>query len=175
MTIPFDPQTLAERVQHLSERERRVIAHLIHHKTVSRDSNAVFDSGMTFGQRVADRVANVVGGWPFIITQSILLVLWIASNIYLVTHYRDKAFDPYPFILLNLALSFQAAYTGPIVMMSQNRQNEKDRHAAQSDFECNLKAEAEIRVIMEHLVHQDTMLTDLRAQLDKMQAVGSRQ
>lgn len=123
-----------------------------------RNVNVMTRDSRSFGQAVADKIASIVGGWPFIITQSCFLVLWIASNVYLGLHYREKAFDPYPFILLNLALSFQAAYTGPIVMMSQNRQNEKDRLSAQSDFECNLKAEEEIRIIMEHLTHQDVIL-----------------
>jgi uncharacterized membrane protein len=135
-----------------------------------RNVNQVHRDELTVGQRVADRVASVVGGWPFIITQTIILMFWIASNVYLLTHYKEKAFDPYPFILLNLVLSFQAAYTGPIVMMSQNRQNEKDRHAAQSDFECNVTAEEEIRVIMEHLVHQDAILTDISARLERQEA-----
>ena len=117
--------------------------------------NALVHSKRSLGQQVADKIASVVGGWPFIITQSFILGVWIISNVYLALHYKEKAFDPYPFILLNLVLSFQAAYTGPIVMMSQNRQNEKDRMSAQSDFECNLKAEEEIRVIMDHLTHQD--------------------
>jgi uncharacterized membrane protein len=121
------------------------------------------------GQRIADKVASTVGGWPFIITQSVILALWIAANVYLVMHWKDRAFDPYPFILLNLVLSFQAAYTGPIVMMSQNRQNEKDRYAAQSDYECNLKAEEEIRILMEHLTHQDVIMADILARLDALQ------
>jgi uncharacterized membrane protein len=123
---------------------------------------------LSLGQRIADGVASVLGGWPFIILQSVILTCWIAANIYLFHHYKDKAFDPYPFILLNLVLSFQAAYTGPIVMMSQNRQNEKDRHAALSDFECNTKDEEEIRVIMEHLVHQDMMIADIRERLGRL-------
>ncbi len=127
------------------------------HPPVTNVNQQIHDS-RRLGQRVADRIAGIVGGWPFIITQSCILVLWICANVYLVQHYRDKAFDPYPFILLNLMLSFQAAYTGPIVMMSQNRQNEKDRLSAQSDYECNMKAEEEIRVIMEHLTHQDQIL-----------------
>src|ERR1051326_5252212 len=118
-----------------------------------RNINELHRDSRSLGQRVADRIASIVGGWPFIITQSILLVVWMSANVYMTAHYRDKAFDPYPFILLNLVMSFQAAYTGPIVMMSQNRQNEKDRLSAQSDFECNQKAEEEIRVIMEHLTH----------------------
>ncbi len=127
--------------------------------------NDLHSDRLSVGQRVADRVATVIGGWRFIITQTCILVLWIAANTYLVMHYREKSFDPYPFILLNLVLSFQAAYTGPIVMMSQNRQNEKDRLAAQSDYECNLRAEEEVRVIMEHLVYQDQMLDAIQARL----------
>lgn len=149
--------------------------------------NELVYGGKGLGTRVADRIAYVVGGWPFIITQSVLLVAWIASNVYLAMHFKEKAFDPYPFILLNLALSFQAAYTGPIVMMSQNRQNEKDRMSAQSDYECNVKAEEEIRVIMDHLSHQDEILVrqdevlmqqtaildDISLQLQKLHALQS--
>jgi uncharacterized membrane protein len=120
------------------------------------------------GQNVADKVASVVGGWPFIIFQSTMLCCWIVFNLYVVKRYHDDkaGFDPYPFILLNLMLSFQAAYTGPIVMMSQNRQNEKDRLVAQSDFDCNKTAEEEVRVIMEHLVYQDEVLQQIMARLD---------
>ncbi|MCW3094513.1 MAG: hypothetical protein JWL77_131 [Chthonomonadaceae bacterium] len=122
------------------------------------------------GQKVADKVASIVGGWPFIIFQSTILCCWIAFNIYVVKRYHDDkaGFDPYPFILLNLMLSFQAAYTGPIVMMSQNRQNEKDRLAAQSDFDCNKTAEEEVRVIMEHLVYQDEVLHTIMTRLDAL-------
>jgi uncharacterized membrane protein len=135
-----------------------------------RNINDLSVERLTLGQRVADKVAATVGGWPFILIQSALLIFWIACNIYLAIHYKDKAFDPYPFILLNLMLSFQAAYTGPIVMMSQNRQNEKDRLAAQSDFECNVKAEEEIRVLMEHLAHQDQMMVEILNRLDTLQS-----
>ena len=134
--------------------------------------NDVDDGQLTRGQRIADKVATVVGGWPFIICQSCLLVVWMAANVYLVIHFHDekKAFDPYPFILLNLVLSFQAAYTGPIVMMSQNRQNEKDRLMAQHDYDCNKTAEEEIRVLMEHLAHQDELMADIRSRLVSLQS-----
>ena len=145
-----------------------------------KNASEMADSSLSTGQRIADKVASTVGGWPFIITQSAMLVLWMSVNVYLFYHIKEKAFDPYPFILLNLVLSFQAAYTGPIVMMSQNRQNEKDRLSAQCDYECNMKAEEEIRVIMEHLAHQDAImaeiishLTDLEAKLDKAGGVAS--
>ncbi|MDB5378311.1 MAG: hypothetical protein JWR00_2757 [Rubritepida sp.] len=95
------------------------------------------------GQKVADWVAATVGSWRFMIIQSVLLVLWIVLN---VTGYILQ-WDPYPFILLNLALSFQAAYTAPIIMMSQNRQSEIDRQHAEFDYRVNVKAELEIEAL----------------------------
>jgi uncharacterized membrane protein len=92
----------------------------------------------TRGERVADAVAASVGSWPFIITQSILLATWILANTVLIGDWiAGRPFDPYPFILLNLVLSFQAAYTGPVVMMSQNRQAAKDRDEAEHDYAVN--------------------------------------
>ena len=89
----------------------------------------------SFGERVADGVAASVGSWPFIIVQSTLLALWIVANTILIGRWiSGEPFDPYPFILLNLVLSFQAAYTGPVVMMSQNRQAAKDRDEAEHDY-----------------------------------------
>ena len=92
----------------------------------------------TLGERVADGVAATVGSWPFIVTQSILLAAWIVLNAVVIGGWiAGKPFDPYPFILLNLVLSFQAAYTGPVVMMSQNRQAAKDRDEAEHDYRVN--------------------------------------
>jgi uncharacterized membrane protein len=102
---------------------------------------------LPLGARVSDAVARVVGSWRFIIIQSVLLLIWIALNI---TAWVQQ-WDPYPFILLNLALSFQAAYTAPIIMMSQNRQSEIDRRAAQHDYDINLKAELEIELLHQKL------------------------
>jgi uncharacterized membrane protein len=97
-----------------------------------------FGDKRTFGERVADGVAASVGSWPFIIIQSILLATWILANAFLIRDWLGgKPFDPYPFILLNLVLSFQAAYTGPVVMMSQNRQAAKDRDEAEHDYKVN--------------------------------------
>lgn len=145
-----------------------------HNHTV-KNINLEFEKEITVGQKVADRVAEVIGSWPFIITQSTLLVIWIIINVYLaymMIHHPGylKAWDPYPFILLNLALSLQAAYTGPIVMMSQNRQEYKDRLSAQHDYEINQKAEKEIEVIMKHLAHQDEILHEIIKQLDQLKA-----
>src|SRR5712672_1987064 len=98
---------------------------------------------LTVGQRIADSVAATMGSWRFIIIQSIILLLWIALN---VTAYVEQ-WDPYPFILLNLALSFQAAYAAPFIMMSQNRQQDIDRKAAENDYQVNIKAELEIEAL----------------------------
>jgi uncharacterized membrane protein len=95
----------------------------------------------TVGERVSDAVTGGVGSWPFIITQSLLLAAWILANGVLIGRLLGgKPFDPYPFILLNLVLSFQAAYTGPVVMMSQNRQAAKDRDEAEHDYKVNREA-----------------------------------
>jgi uncharacterized membrane protein len=95
------------------------------------------------GQRIADGVARIVGSWRFILIQSAVLAVWIALN---ATAYVAR-WDPYPFILLNLVLSFQAAYTAPIIMMSQNRLSEVDRRHAESDYRINVKAELEIEAL----------------------------
>ncbi len=97
----------------------------------------------TAGQRLADAVARTIGSWRFIIFQSTAIAIWITGNVLTGT----GAWDPYPFILLNLLLSFQAAYTAPAIMMSQNRQSEQDRRHAESDYEVNVKAELEIELL----------------------------
>ncbi|MBI5832753.1 MAG: DUF1003 domain-containing protein [Armatimonadetes bacterium] len=145
-----------------------------------RDPLAAHDKAVGLGQRVADAVAAAVGSWPFIIIQSVLLAGWITMNVWLaiaVAQHRaaHQPFDPYPFILLNLVLSFQAAYTGPVVMMSQNRQNEKDRLTAHNDYVINQKAEEEIKVILDHLVHQDHMLIAIMEQLAKVGTVEGQE
>jgi uncharacterized membrane protein len=96
------------------------------------------------GERVADSVASTVGSWHFIIIQSVLLGMWICANVF---GWVAKPWDPYPFILLNLALSFQAAYTAPILMMSQNRQSDIDRKNEALDYDINIKAELEIELL----------------------------
>ena len=102
---------------------------------------------LTTGQKVADAVAATMGSWRFIIIQSLILLAWIILN---VTAYVQK-WDPYPFILLNLALSFQAAYAAPFIMMSQNRQQDIDRKAAEGDYKVNIKAELEIELLHQKL------------------------
>jgi uncharacterized membrane protein len=148
-------------------------AHYHHDHPPVRSVNDVAAQAMTLGQRVADKVAAAVGSWPFIIIQSLMLFAWMAFNVYLAAMEHThpgflKSWDPYPFILLNLVLSFQAAYTGPVVMMSQNRQSEKDRLMAENDFQINKKAEREIEVIMKHLAHQDELLLDAIARIEAL-------
>lgn len=105
------------------------------------------DAALTPGQRIADAVAATMGSWRFIIIQTTILLAWIALNITAWIHH----WDPYPFILLNLALSFQAAYAAPFIMMSQNRQQDIDRAQAADDFRINVKAELEIESLHQKL------------------------
>jgi uncharacterized membrane protein len=117
-----------------------------HHPTNIRH----FGDERTFGERIADEVAARVGSWPFIIVQSVLLLMWLVANGLLIHSWLGgKPFDPFPFILLNLLLSFQAAYTGPVVMMSQNRQSARDRDEAEHDYEVNRDAFATLQKIQQ--------------------------
>jgi len=122
---------------------------LLHKLRAGRDKRLRPDHCTTpsFADRVSDAVAAMVGSWPFIIVQSFLLILWMALNL---TGWVEH-WDPYPFILLNLALSFQAAYAAPFIMMSQNRQAEIDRSDARHDYEVNIKAELEIELLHQKL------------------------
>jgi len=127
----------------------------------SRNVNVVDEERMTFGQRVADRVADTIGSWPFIIVQTVILTIWIILN---VTAWIQR-WDPYPFILLNLMLSFQAAYSGPVIMMSQNRQSAKDRLAAEIDHKVNAKAELEINNLIRRLDELELNIEEQHAEL----------
>jgi uncharacterized membrane protein len=131
--------SLAEEFHKLGEVERRVVAHIVNRKQATRDPNKSFDAQMTFGQRIADRVAAFGGSWPFIGIFLGIMAVWMAINIL-----TSIKWDEYPFILLNLCLSCLAALQAPVIMMSQNRQSVKDRIDASHDYEVNLKAETEI-------------------------------
>ena len=119
-----------------------------------RDVNELYEAQLTFGERAADKVAAVAGSWTFIIIQSIVLAIWVILN----TVAWMRHWDPYPFILMNLMLSLQAAYTAPVIMMSQNRQADRDRLEAHNDYLINQKAEEEVRVILDHLTAQNEAL-----------------
>ena len=124
--------------------EKRLLEELRALRQGSRKNDASRpEDQLTLGQRVADMVAAAMGSWPFIIIQSAILFVWIILNF---TAYV-KHWDPYPFILLNLALSFQAAYAAPVIMMSQNRQQEIDRKEAENDYKIKIKAELEIELL----------------------------
>jgi uncharacterized membrane protein len=121
----------------------------------------------TMGDKVADKVAATMGSWPFIIIQTGILLIWIALN---VTAYVQN-WDPYPFILLNLALSFQAAYAAPFIMMSQNRQAAIDRAAAQTDYGINAKAELEIELLHQKLdMLRETEVSELIQIIRRLEA-----
>ena len=123
-----------------------------------RNVNELLAEKGTTGQRSADWVARNIGSWKFIIIQSILLTFWVILNVTAFIYH----WDPYPFILMNLVLSLQAAYTAPIIMMSQNRQSERDRVEAHKDYQTNLKSEEEIRAILTHLAAQDEALIQIQ-------------
>lgn len=133
-------------------------------RMASRNVNEMEEEQMTLGQRVADKVADTIGSWPFIITQTIILTVWIILNVAAwINHW-----DPYPFILLNLMLSFQAAYSGPVIMMSQNRQSAKDRLAAEVDHQVNTKAEIEINNLMRRMDELEITIEENQVELKKL-------
>ena len=132
----------------LTERERRVINRIASRVHIAQNVNRVFDEQLTFGERLSDRISAFGGSWPFIILFGVTLAVWIILNSILL---GNRAFDRYPYILLNLVLSMLAAIQAPVIMMSQNRQAAKDRVAAAHDYEVNLKAELEIMGIHEKL------------------------
>ena len=146
-------QRLADDRGALSVVEQEIAVKAANHLTLATDIDKQFDSETTLGQRVADRVAAVGGSWPFLITFFLILASWIGINSFLL---RTQAFDPYPYILLNLALSCLAAVQAPVIMMSQNRVSARDRMQANQDFRVNLKAELEVASLHEkidHLLH----------------------
>jgi uncharacterized membrane protein len=135
---------------------------LKHEHPAIRNVNELADEQLTIGQKVADAVAANMGSWRFIITQSIILAAWVVLNS-LAWQYR---WDNPPFVLLNLMLSFEAAFAAPFIMISQNRQAEKDRLTAQNDYITDMRGEEEIRHILEHLDHQDTLIIKIIERLE---------
>lgn len=144
---------LAERLLHtgfdtLPEREQRILTRIAKRVHISRDVQAEFEDRLSFGERLADKVAEIGGSWTFITIFGLLLAAWVAVNSLILL---SGAFDPFPYIFLNLILSMLAAIQAPIIMMSQNRQSSKDRLSAAHDYEVNLKAEIEIMGLHEKL------------------------
>ncbi len=129
---------------------RKVARHVTEKRHISRNISQEMESASTLGQRAADKIASFGGSWIFIGIFIAVLIAWVILNSYILVHY-SKAFDPYPYILLNLFLSMLASLQAPIILMSQNRQAEKDRQNAEHDYEVNLKAELEIMLLHEKI------------------------
>jgi uncharacterized membrane protein len=140
---------LVKEVGELSELEKTVLTSVTNNNTLT-DKIDDDEQILTPGQRIADKVATFGGSWTFIISFGVFIFIWISVNIYWLA---NKGFDPYPFVLLNLILSCMAGLQAPVIMMSQNRQEEKDRDRAKKDYMINLKSELEIRTLHEKIDH----------------------
>jgi uncharacterized membrane protein len=157
MHAEFVKQIFGKPDEELGEAERRILSQAREKRIVSTNADYDFQADATFGQRLADGIARVGGSWTFIIAFLLFLVFWALVNTLILTR---AAFDPYPFIFLNLILSMLAAIQAPIIMMSQNRQSERDRFFAAKDYEVNLKAEIEV-MALHHKIDM-AVLTELR-------------
>ena len=141
---------LVKEIGELTELEKTVLTSLNNNNTLTDKIDGEKKQILTTGQRIADKVASFGGSWTFIISFGVFIFIWISINIFWLV---NKGFDPYPFILLNLILSCLAALQAPVIMMSQNRQEEKDRDRAKKDYMINLKSELEIRTLHEKIDH----------------------
>jgi uncharacterized membrane protein len=167
---------LKGQIDELTEMEKTVLTSLSEKTILSDKPDADTNQKLTFGQRIADKVAKFGGSWTFIISFGFFIFIWISLNVFWLL---DKGFDPYPFILLNLILSCIAALQAPVIMMSQNRQEEKDRERAKKDYMINLKSELEIRTLHEkidHLmIHQQQELLEIqKVQIEMMSDILKR-
>jgi uncharacterized membrane protein len=157
----------------ITKSEKQVISSLKDKKTISDIVEGEGNITLTFGQKIADKVADFGGSWTFIISFMIFIFIWIGLNVFWLV---NKQFDPYPFILLNLILSTLAALQAPVIMMSQNRQEDKDRERAKQDYMVNLKAELEIEMLHEKIDHliinqQQEMIEIHKTQLEVLDKI----
>ena len=150
----------------LTDLEKDVVQSLAEHETLAENIQAEFEEQRTLGERLSDHLANFGGSWSFLILFAAVLVVWIGFNAVAIGR---EQFDPYPFILLNLVLSFIAAVQVPIIMMSQNRQESKDRLRSENDYRVNLKAELEIRHLHEKIDHMLTRQWERLAEIQQIQ------
>jgi uncharacterized membrane protein len=150
----------------LSKAERQEIAEIMEHIDDLRDVNQEYVDYRTFGQRAADKVAKVAGSWSFIIIFLLCLLMWAFLNTEILGP-RQEAFDPYPYVFLNLVLSMLAAVQAPIIMMSQNRQGARDRLDAEIDHEVNVRAEIAIQDIVNRIERLETKLDRLTTHLNE--------
>jgi uncharacterized membrane protein len=146
----FSQKILGMPYESLDDRTKKVTRHIVERKHISKDTSAESGAETSFGQKAADAVANFGGSWTFIILFGLTLTAWVALNSLILIRF-NKDFDPYPYILLNLFLSMLASIQAPIILMSQNRQAQKDRLNAEHDYEVNLKAELEIMLLHEKI------------------------
>jgi uncharacterized membrane protein len=169
MQPDFVKRIIGRAGQELGEAEKRILQQAHEHRIVSSNAEDDFQAEATFGQRLADGIARVGGSWGFIIAFFLFLVFWAVSNTLLL---NADAFDPYPFIFLNLVLSMLAAIQAPIIMMSQNRQAERDRFFAAKDYEVNLKAEIEV-MALHHKIDMAVLkeLEALRADVARLEKI----
>ncbi len=156
----------------LGEMEKTVLRSVRERDTLT-DKVEEIEAPLSLGQRVADKVASFGGSWTFIISFGVFIFVWISANVIFLS---NKGFDPYPFILLNLILSCIAALQAPVIMMSQNRQEEKDRDRSRKDYMINLKSELEIRILHEKIDHlmmhqQQELLAIQEVQVDMMKDI----
>jgi len=154
---------MEEEIGELSKLEREVLESIEKSEILSKNVEPEIDEKLTFGQKIADKIAAFGGSWTFIISFLFFIGIWMFTNVYLLL---TKPFDPYPFILLNLILSCLAALQAPVIMMSQHRQETRDRQRSEYDYQINLKAELEIRQLhekMDHLlVHQSQRFLEIQ-------------
>jgi len=167
---------LSKQIGKLTSLEKTVLKSLKDQTTLTDKLDGEELLTMTYGQRIADKVASFGGSWTFIIAFGVFLLVWICINIYWL---GNKGFDPYPFILLNLILSSLAAIQAPVIMMSQNRQEDKDRERGKKDYMINLKSELEVRMLhekMDHLIinQQQEILEIHKVQIDLMNDILKR-
>jgi uncharacterized membrane protein len=156
---------LVKEIGELTELEKTVLNSVTNNNTLTDKIDGEEENVFTIGQRIADKVASFGGSWPFIILFGIFIFIWITVNVFWLI---NKGFDPYPFILLNLILSCLAALQAPVIMMSQNRQEEKDRDRSKKDYMINLKSELEIRTLHEKIDH---FIMDQQQELLELQKI----
>lgn len=166
-------QFLSKQIGKLTDLDQTVLDSLKDRSTLTDKLDGEDKTPTTFGQKIADKVAAFGGSWTFIISFGAFLAIWILINIY---WFANKGFDPYPFILLNLILSSLAAIQAPVIMMSQNRQEEKDRERSKNDYMVNLKSELEIRMLHEKIDHliinaQQEVLEIHKVQIEMMNEI----
>jgi uncharacterized membrane protein len=161
--LKYIEESLTSEIGQLSDLEQTVVESLTGNVTLSNKIDGDDQQQITFGQKISDKVAKFGGSWKFILLFGFFILVWITINIVWLS---NKGFDPYPFILLNLILSCIAALQAPVIMMSQNRQEEKDRSRSKKDYMINLKSEIEIRTLHEKVDH---LILDIQKELLELQ------